>query len=210
MKTEISTRIQLVVLILITYSLNSYSQNEGPDCKVLLKEISGSYKGDCNNGLAHGKGTATGEDTYTGTFVNGLPEGKGEYKYKNGTSFSGYWKKGLKNGKGEFKNLVNGKTVIIKGYWKDGEYAGPTAPDEEYRITNLAGIENYSITKLKGDQDIIEISFEKVNKKYIPRDLEITISSGYKIEQNKKNTCAESLLPCAMRFTFHSPDHRRI
>ena len=204
MKPEFLKRIKFIVIILLAYSMNLYSQNDGSDCKVVLKEISGSYKGGCKNGLADGKGTATGEDSYTGTFRNGLPEGKGVYKYKNGTSFSGYWKNGLKNGKGEFENLVDGKSVIIKGYWKDGEYAGITEPDEEYRITNLTGIENYSITKVKGVQDIIEISFENVNTKYIPRDLEITISSGYKIEQNKKILAQNYTFPiqCDLHFTL--------
>jgi hypothetical protein len=119
--------------------------------------------------------------------------------------FSGYWKNGLKNGKGEFKNLVDGKTVIIKGYWKDGDYTGTKPPDDEYRITTLAGIENYSITKVKGDQDIIEISFEKVNKKYIPRDLEINISSGYKIEQNKKILVQNCTYPVQVDLHFTLP-----
>lgn len=196
--------ILLLVLLLIFIIPFLYSQQEDPAYKVRLKEIAGMYTGDCKDGLANGKGTATGEDSYTGSFLNGLPEGKGVYKYKNGSIFSGNWKNGLKNGKGEFKNLVGGKATFVKGYWKDGEYAGPTDPDEEYRITNLTGIENYSITKVKGDQDIIEISFEKVNKKYIPRDLEVTISSGYKIEQNKKILIQNHSFPlqCDLHFTI--------
>jgi len=192
------------VILLFCFMPNSYAQKESTDCKVLLQEIAGSYKGDCKNGLADGKGTATGEDSYTGTFVNGLPEGKGVYKYKNGNMFSGYWKNGLKNGKGEFKSSINGRASIVKGYWKDGEYSGITEPDEEYRITNLTGIENYSIKNVKGNQNFIEISFEKVNKKYIPRDLEITISSGYKIEQNKKIIVQNYNYPvnCDMHFTI--------
>jgi hypothetical protein len=204
MKFAVSKQFRLLVLILISYIPYSYSQEGDTECKVLLKEISGSYQGSCKNGMANGKGTAYGEDSYTGTFVNGLPEGKGVYKYKNGNIFSGYWKNGLKNGKGEFKSLINGKASIVKGYWKDGEYSGIAEPDEEYRITNLTGIENYSIKNVKGEQNFIEISFEKVNKKYIPRDLEITISSGYKIEQNKKIIVQNYSYPinCDLHFTI--------
>ncbi|MDO9256924.1 MAG: hypothetical protein Q7U54_15495 [Bacteroidales bacterium] len=204
MKKSGSKHIQLLVFILLSFIPYSYSQEGGAECKVLLKGISGSYKGDCKDGLANGKGTATGEDSYTGAFLNGLPEGKGVYKYKNGNMFSGYWKNGLKNGRGEFKSLVNGKATLIKGYWKDGDYAGISEPDEEYRITKLTAIENYTIKNVKGDQNFIEVSFEKVNKKYVPRDLEVTLSSGYKIEQNKKIIIQNYNFPvnCDLHFTI--------
>jgi len=204
MNTRKSKQFQLLVFLLLCYIPHSFSQQNDSNCRVLLKEISGSYHGGCKDGLADGKGTASGEDSYTGTFKNGLPEGKGVYKYKNGNMFFGYWKNGLKNGKGEFKNLIDGKATIVKGYWKDGDYVGITEPDEEYRITNLTAIENYKIKNEKGDRDFIEISFEKVNKKYIPRDLEVTISSGYKIEQNFKVIIQDYIFPvnCDMHFTI--------
>lgn len=197
-------QIQLLVFLLLFCIPYLYSQQESTSCKVLLKEISGTYKGDCKDGLADGKGTATGEDSFTGIFLNGLPEGKGVYKYKNGNMFSGYWKNGLKNGKGEFKNIIDGKASFIKGYWKDGEYAGTTQPDDDYRITNLSGIENYTIKKVESKENVIEISFEKVMKKYIPKDLEVTISSGYKIDQSLKILVLNYNLPvnCNLHFTI--------
>ncbi len=204
MKAQKSKQIQLLIFIFLFNIPFSYSQQKDSGCRVLLKEISGSYNGDCKDGLADGKGTAIGEDSYTGTFINGLPEGKGVYKYKNGNMFSGYWKNGLKNGKGEFKSMVDGKATITKGYWKDGDYVGITEPDDEYRITKLTAIENYSIKNIKGDQNFIEISFEKVMKKYIPRDLEVTLSSGYKIKQNLKIIIQNYNFPvnCDLHFTI--------
>ena len=56
-------------------------------CKVLLEKISGKYTGDCISGLANGKGKSIGEDTYIGTFKDGLPDGKGKYIFKNGDVF---------------------------------------------------------------------------------------------------------------------------
>ena len=44
-------------------------------CKVLMKEISGSYSGECKKGLADGKGEAKGVDRYIGAFKKGLPDG---------------------------------------------------------------------------------------------------------------------------------------
>jgi hypothetical protein len=194
----------LLIIILLSFIPYSYSQQKDTTCKVLLTEIAGSYKGDCKNGMADGKGTATGEDSYTGSFRNGLPDGKGVYKYENGNSFSGYWKNGLKNGKGEFKTLLNGKATIVSGYWKDGEYLGTKEPDEDYRITNLSGIENYTIKKVKGDENVIEISFEKVMRKYIPGDLKVTINSGYKLDQNLKVLILNYNIPvnCNLHFTL--------
>jgi hypothetical protein len=204
MFNPITKQINLLIFLSLCCFQFSFSQQKDNACEVLLKEISGSYKGDCLNGLADGKGTATGEDSYIGSFKNGLPEGKGVYKYKNGNSFSGYWKNGIKNGKGEFINLINGKASLIKGYWKDGEYTGTTKPDDEYRITNLSGIENYSIKKVESKENVIEISFEKVMKKYIPKDLEVTISSGYKIDQSLKILILNYNLPvnCNLHFTI--------
>jgi hypothetical protein len=203
MKGIIFKRI-LILAPIITFTQILFAQQTDTVCKVLMKEISGIYKGDCKNGLADGKGTATGEDTYKGMFREGLPDGKGVYKYKNGNTFSGYWSKGLKNGEGEFKYKVNKETTVITGFWKDGEYVGKSRPDEEYRITNISGIENYSIKKVDGKEDIIEISFEKVMKKYVPRDLVIKTSSGYKIDQNLKVLIQKYSCPvnCSMHFTI--------
>ena len=171
---------------------------------MLLKEIEGTCRGGCKDGLADGKGTSTGEVTYIGNFQKGLPEGKGVYKYKNGNVFTGYWKNGRKNGRGEFKTVVYGKSNIISGFWKDGDYAGNSMPDDEYMITNLTGIENYSIKRTSDRADEIEISFEKVMKKYVPNDLIVTLSSGYKIEQNMKIIVQNYNLPvnCTLHFTI--------
>jgi hypothetical protein len=204
MKTLLLKQItSLFLLSLFSASMAFAQQNNS--CKVLMKEISGSYKGGCNNGLAEGKGTAKGEDTYSGSFVNGLPDGKGEYTYSNGNVFTGYWKKGLKEGEGKFRYSINGKQTILAGYWKNGEYAGPSKPGEDYSITNLSGIENYSITKVADSGKLVEISFERVMKKYIPDDLSVTLSSGYKIEQNKKMVIQNFVYPLTCELHFSLP-----
>lgn len=196
----------LLFVFLVLFSIhNAFSQQNDSTSKVLLKEIAGSYKGDCKNGLANGKGTAIGEDTYKGMFQNGLPEGKGTYTYKNGNVFSGEWKHGLKDGKGKFAQYINGKATVITGYWKNGDYVGITKPADNYRITNLSSIENYSVKETPGDKNVIEISFEKVMKKYIPRDLEISISSGYKLDQNLKVLVLNYALPESISLHFTIP-----
>ncbi len=191
------------IFVLFSVALSFAQQNNS--CKVLMKEISGSYKGGCIGGLADGKGTAIGEDTYSGSFVNGLPEGKGEYTYSNGNVFTGYWKKGIKEGEGKFRYSINGKKSILVGYWKNGEFAGPSKPGEDYSITNLSGIENYSITRVADSGKLVEISFERVMKKYIPDDLSVTLSSGYKIEQNKKMVIQNYVYPLTCELHFSIP-----
>ena len=124
----------LSLLFILLASSDCFSQDI--PCKVLKPEISGSYSGDCKKGLAHGKGTATGIDTYTGHFKKGYPEGEGVYQYKSGGVFSGTWLKGKKNGSGKLiMKLPSGRDTITEGVWKDDRYTGKEkGPD--YMISN--------------------------------------------------------------------------
>lgn len=147
-------------------------------CKVLVKEIAGSYKGDCLNGLANGKGAAFGKDSYVGNFVNGFPDGKGKYKYDNGNVFTGYWTKGLKNGQGKFIYYIEDKKYVQVGYWKDDNYVGLSNPDDFYRITNRSGTEDFEIKKLSDNQVKLKISFYSSMLMYVPDNLKITTTTG--------------------------------
>jgi hypothetical protein len=192
----------LVIVLLISLS-NLYAQ-QVDSCKVLLDEITGSYQGSCKNGLAHGKGSAKGRDSYVGMFKDGLPEGKGKYTFENGNVFSGYWVKGLKNGTGEFKYYVNGKAFTQKGYWVSGEYVGTTAPDDLYRVTISIGMEYFSIKKVEGDENQTRISFVGAMTKYVPQDVNITISSGMLKQEIKNFIVYQYRCPvhCSIQFTY--------
>ncbi|MES2418497.1 MAG: hypothetical protein V4541_09950 [Bacteroidota bacterium] len=99
--------------------------NAQDDCKVLMKEISQSYKGDCKNGKANGKGEAKGKDSYSGEFKNGLPDGKGNYLYSNGDFYNGSWSNGKKDGQGSLSFKREGKTdSLVIGFWKKDKYMG--------------------------------------------------------------------------------------
>jgi hypothetical protein len=200
----------LVIMALLSISY-SYAQPGDSTCKVLLGEISASYKGGCKNGLADGKGVAEGEDYYVGAFKHGLPEGKGVYKYKNGNVYSGKFKNGLKDGKGKFRYKADEKVMVVSGYWKGGDYVGLEKPFADYRISNLSGIEYYSITKKTDTVNIIEMSFERVMEKYLPRDLTMNISSGYQMEQNRKIIIQNYSFPftCELHFTIPFKLQRR-
>jgi hypothetical protein len=194
----------IIFFLSCVLSFKGFTQENTDDCKVLLKEISGSYTGDCKDGLADGKGIAHGTDRYEGSFSKGLPDGKGTYTYKNGDIFKGEWKNGFKNGKGKLKYTVNGKTTTLSGFWAEDSYKGVNLQEEEYRVTNMTGIEHYSIKKTGDNENCIQISFERILDKYIPSDLTVEISSGYKLDQNLKVLILNYQLPvqCALHFTI--------
>lgn len=58
---------------------------------------------------------------YSGQIKDGLPHGKGEYKYKNGDEYNGWFKKGLYDGYG-IKRTKNGESYV--GFWKDNKRDG--------------------------------------------------------------------------------------
>jgi|PlaIllAssembly_1097288.scaffolds.fasta_scaffold467121_1 hypothetical protein len=129
----------LAVIFLIS---GIYGSAQETGCKVKILEISGSYSGECKKGLAHGHGIATGIDQYEGDFFKGIPEGRGKYKWANGSWYDGEWKNGMRNGEGKF---VSGDTVI-QGYWKADKYQGKVRT-ASYRIVVIRNVARYTITK---------------------------------------------------------------
>jgi hypothetical protein len=182
-----------------------FSNAQSDSCKVLLKSIADDYDGKCKAGLAHGKGTARGEDTYTGHFKNGLPDGKGTYTYKNGDIYKGYWKEGLKEGNGKF-TLTRGETTIVQtGYWKGDEYVGKTDPEKLYHVRSSQGILNYTVNQIKSDSDadrsvIIFIRSAMIN--YIPPDLQIGNSSGKLMISGKRSTISDYFCPLIVEVSY--------
>lgn len=192
----------LICFVLIGFS-NVFSQ-QIDSTKVLMSEISKSYKGKSKNGLADGKGTAKGEDSYTGEFKNGLPDGKGKYTYKNGNNFTGYFSEGLKNGKGTFNYSINGNWFSQKGYWVKGDYVGTTNPDEFYVVSNITGIESYSIKKLDENKDVILLSITSGSRKFVPANFNIKTTSGQLYSQGNSLQINNYNLPvnCEVDFTI--------
>ena len=134
--------------------INSFAQD---DCRVLLEELAGTYKGKCKNGLASGKGKAIGEDMYEGTFKEGLPDGKGTYNWANGDTYTGEWTKGLREGQGTFTYRMEGKETILAGIWKEDVYVGPM-PKKPIVLDKL-GVDRYTFRKVPGNKNRVLISF---------------------------------------------------
>jgi hypothetical protein len=181
----------IIIALLLFIGLNAQKES----CKVLLEKISGEYKGKCHEGLANGKGTSKGEDTYSGQFKDGLPDGKGTYVFKNGDVYKGNWKNGLKNGQGKFNYTLGGKSYTLTGYWKDDEYVGKTNPDVSYRVTASSGIIHYKVEKLDGEGDEITFSILSAMTKFVPVDLQIDITSGKLVQSGKEFLINQYFLP---------------
>jgi hypothetical protein len=197
---------KLLFFCLLWVTTNVFSQ-QADSIKVLMPEISKTYKGASKNGLADGKGVAKGdEDSYAGEFKNGLPHGKGKYTFKNGNTFTGLWKKGLKNGKGEFKYTVNGTSFTQKGYWLNGDYAGPNDPEALYSVTRMTYVDSYTITKTPNDENSIIISILCGDSKYVPENFQIEMSSGSWLTKGKNLFISNYSYPvnCDISFTITS------
>jgi hypothetical protein len=71
-----------------------------------------------------------------------LPQGKGIYRWANGSSYDGEWKNGLRDGQGKY---VAGDSVAA-GFWKADRYQGkkPTPP---YKIAASRNIQRLAVTK---------------------------------------------------------------
>ena len=94
-------------------------------CKVMMPSLEGQYEGDCKKGKAHGSGKAEGTDQYLGEFKDGLPHGKGVYRWKNGDFYEGEWQNGKKSGDGGMAYKRNGKAdSVVTGFWKNNTYVG--------------------------------------------------------------------------------------
>ena len=144
---EMKRKITILSLVLLwVYSGLSFGQT---DCKVLKPGISPIYKGECKNGLAHGKGEASGRDVYKGEFKKGLPHGEGIYEWVSGAIYNGQWKKGKRHGQGKYSYMENGKEVVKEGIWINDKYQG-TSGNAGVKVIRKRNIDRYSVFR-RGD-----------------------------------------------------------
>ena len=114
------------IKINIDKNINTSTNNNNESKKKIIKKYifeDGEYEGEIRDGLPHGKGTYKYKngDEYIGEFKNGLFDGNGEHIMKNGDNYTGQFKKGKKEGNGIYKSF-NGESY--SGYWKDNKRDG--------------------------------------------------------------------------------------
>ncbi len=150
-----STNLRIVFLSLIVMvSSKAMAQSE---CTVAVENLKGTYTGDCKNGLADGKGKATGKDMYEGNFKKGYPEGEGTYTFENKSYFRGNFKKGKMWGAGEFHYVKQDMAdSIVTGFWEKDSYVGEN--EKPYVIlSKSAAIVHISVREQKGMKGQLKI-----------------------------------------------------
>ena len=110
-----------VAVALLTSQFFSSLALASPVCRVNDPRISVEYSGDCKGGLAEGRGTAKGVNSYTGDFVKGDKNGFGVYKWNNVACYEGQYKADKKEGRGIYV-WANGDR--FEGEFKNGEKNG--------------------------------------------------------------------------------------
>jgi hypothetical protein len=130
------------LFLLLFLTLHGSILAQETECKVKLPAISGSYTGECKKGFAHGHGIAQGVDRYEGDFFKGLPEGKGVYKWANGSYYDGEWKNGKREGIGK---MVSGDSVVA-GSWKADSFQGAVLTPA-FKITSSRNVQRSTIVK---------------------------------------------------------------
>jgi len=172
-----------LILLSIFSVILSLSINAQSDCKVLIPELSGEYIGKCKKGLAHGKGKATGIDTYEGSFKKGLPNGGGVYTWKSGAIYDGDWRDGHRYGEGVFTFKYDDIDSVQAGIWKDDVYMGPI-PVKPKVITKTA-VTRYNFRREgDGDRILIDLSLNGSPNKDI-LDLTLIATSGSSFEMGR-------------------------
>ena len=107
-------------------STSNPTNNNGENKKIIIKKYifeDGEYEGETRDGLPHGKGTYRFKngDKYIGEFKNGFFDGKGEHISKKREKYTGQFKKGKREGNG-ICECINGEKY--NGFWKDNKRDG--------------------------------------------------------------------------------------
>jgi len=193
-----------VWLFLFLLACGGMAQEES-GCLVLMEAISGSYEGDCRDGLAHGKGKAMGWDTYRGQFKDGLPHGKGTYIWENGNKWIGKWKNGMCHGRGKWIIRKSGLNQVIRGTWKEGKLVREFKKDP-YKITYINGVERVRIYR-NGDRDHIEIHPIRPGSQPLLGYLRLNLSSGTRNMTRPPYSITHPSFPFEGAVYFEAPNH---
>lgn len=99
--------------------LNGMKNGEGT---YIYNEQKTVYCGNWKDGKKDGKGKFKFSDgsLYQGFWLDNKRNGKGSYYYANGDVYTGDWKKGLKEGFGTYIYVVDGSQLT--GQWGEGKY----------------------------------------------------------------------------------------
>ena len=163
--------------------------------------ISIQYKGDCKNGLAHGKGEAFGNDYYIGEFIKGWPQGEGTYKWSTGEIYTGKWKKGQRHGMGSYSFKINGKDTTITGKWVKDKFVGQVESQGDYKILYKNNIGRITVVRV-GDGDEVRLKFVRHGGDVPVTDLILYGDSGTEMREMSFRGFDHVEFPFTAKITF--------
>ena len=176
------------------------AQQSAP-CKVAVTKLEGNYEGGCKNGLAQGKGSASGTDRYAGSFRLGFPHGKGMYTWASGDVYDGQWNMGQREGEGTFTGRIDGRDSTLKGMWKDDRYAGP-------KPVLPVVIQKYNITETNfvrsGDGNKVSVQFLQNGMQNNIEGLEIVTNSGTESQAGRITFYYDIQFPFRCKINYRS------
>lgn len=142
-------------LITLLVAMSFVTVQAQDKCETNIEGLNDLYEGDCKKGLAHGKGTASGDlGKYIGEFKKGFPDGEGKFFYVDGSTYNGEWDRGDREG---FGDMTYPNDSVVGGYWKDDRYIG--LYENTWEIVQQRGNARYKLNKLSEGQNKIEIKF---------------------------------------------------
>ncbi|MEP7267708.1 MAG: hypothetical protein ABI844_08765 [Saprospiraceae bacterium] len=176
----------LLILIILSIGNQLFAQNQTANCKVLSEKLQGKYDGECKNRLANGEGTAKGKETYSGSFKEGLPHGKGKYVYENGSFYIGEFKNGLRHGEGEMHEYNKTSDKIEEGKlakWKNDQFVEYIL-EKKYKVIQSLNTLSFNFDKPDETQEKVEIM---LGTRSVLNGINVQLSSGdyYELGANK-------------------------
>jgi hypothetical protein len=194
-----------IILGIISHFADLKSQDIN-ECKVLIPELSGSYTGDCKNGLADGIGEAIGKEKYKGAFKKGYPHGKGIYYYDTGAVYEGFFNKGKRQGMGTLTYTKGDSIKVDEGLWEKDIFKGKKT-EPPYQVVRKLNIPRYTFIKSAVSRNVVTIKIISNGSQAFPNDLLIYGSSGI-MSQTTTLTGFENIqLPFSgnIKYTLLSP-----
>ncbi len=191
--------INITTIILLFFTNNLIAQRP---CKVQVKNLQGTYEGECKNGRANGQGSAKGIDSYTGDFKKGYPNGNGIYNWANGDVYEGEWKMGARNGKGKFNYKKNDENKIDEGIWDTNIFLGKELLSPT--ITEKTNIKSGFYFKRLSNGSKLTISFTQNGLPATPIDLYVVRSSGTESPIDNNLSIINMTFPFKCKVKFRS------
>lgn len=112
---QMTSRLSIIALLMmILTGCATTVPHQG--CYVADSQLRGRYTGECRGSKAYGWGKSIGRDTYEGEFIDGVPNGKGTYVWRDGDKYIGQFRNGKADGRGVMI-YADGKRV--EGLWQN-------------------------------------------------------------------------------------------